>query len=64
MGRIKTKLVKRLGEEAFELHEDKFSDDFEHNKKTLNKLISATSKKNRNTIAGYVTRRVKNKEVI
>ena len=46
------------------MHGDKFSDDFESNKKTVGLLTSKTSKKTRNVIAGYVTRRVKNKENI
>jgi len=64
MGRIKTRLTKRLGEQAYQMHGDKFSDDFESNKKTVGLLTSKTSKKTRNVIAGYVTRRVKNKENI
>ena len=59
MGRIKTKLVKRTGEELFRNNPNKFSEDFEDNKKVLPELTELNSKKLRNVIAGYVTRLVR-----
>jgi small subunit ribosomal protein S17e len=56
MGRIKTKLIKRLTLELLEKHRDKLSTEFEDNKKLVAALMEGTSKKLRNVIAGYVTR--------
>ena len=64
MGRIKTQLTKRLGQELFKKHEQHFSDNFAENKQIVNRLTDVSSKKLRNIIAGYVTRLVKNKEVL
>lgn len=55
MGRIKTKLVKRIGRELIDLHGNEFSESFEHNKLKVTELTDTTSKKLRNVIAGYVT---------
>jgi len=56
MGRIKTTIIKRVGEELYENHTDKFSNDFSDNKKSLPGLVQLNSKKFRNVIAGYITR--------
>ncbi|MBN1645171.1 30S ribosomal protein S17e [Candidatus Woesearchaeota archaeon] len=56
MGRIKTKLTKRLTLELLDKHRDKLSTEFEANKKLVAGLMAGTSKKLRNVIAGYVTR--------
>ena len=58
MGRIKTKLVKRVGKELFEAHQDEFKKDFESNKALVTKFAEINSRKIRNIIAGYVTRLV------
>lgn len=62
VGRIKTKLVKRVTMQLIEKHSDKLKDNFEDNKKILSKLVDFPSKKIRNIIAGYVTRIMKSKE--
>lgn len=62
MGRIKTKLIKRVTYELIEEHRDKFKPSFEENKKELAELAEIKSKKLRNAIAGYITRLVKTKE--
>lgn len=62
MGRIKTKLIKRTGEELISIYQDKFSGDFEDNKKLLPGLAEINSKKLKNIIAGYITRLVKRKQ--
>jgi len=62
MGRIKTKLVKRVTNKIIEKYSDKLKKDFESNKEILRKLMDTPSKKIRNIIAGYVTRIMKSKE--
>ena len=62
MGRIKTKLNKRVTHQLLEEHRDKFKDNFEDNKKVLADLADIESKKIRNAIAGYATRLIKTKE--
>jgi len=59
MGRIKTKLQKRISYEMYEKYADKFNKDFENNKKVIDQFADFPSKKLRNTIAGYITRIVK-----
>jgi len=58
MGRIKTSLIKRTAKELMK-QDDKFTEDFEHNKKVLGKTMP--SKKIRNQIAGYIARLKKQK---
>lgn len=41
---------------------DRLSTDFEENKEVVGELLGDASKKIRNTIAGYATRLMKNKE--
>ena len=59
MGRIKTIRIKRVTNELMKLHGQEFTDSFEENKKIVNGLVSVSSKKLRNTIAGYATRLAK-----
>jgi len=59
MGRIKSKLVKRTANTLLK-EENKFTDDFEKNKKILGSQMP--SKKIRNQIAGYITRIKKKKD--
>jgi len=59
MGRVRSKLVKTVGMEAFSRYRDKFRADFEHNKQVLPTVIGVHSKKLRNMIAGYITKLVK-----
>lgn len=62
MGRIKTKLIKRLTFEIMGLSKDKLTNSFGDNKKIVAELLGDASKKIRNSVAGYVTRLMKNKE--
>lgn len=55
MGRVKSKLIKRTGSAL--LNEDIFVIDFEQNKKILKDLMP--SKKIRNQVAGYISRKMK-----
>lgn len=56
MGRIKTKLIKRLTHELIERYSDRFTERYEENKKVVGELVMTESKKIKNAIAGYVTR--------
>ena len=62
MGRIKTSFVKRLGKDLYEAHGDKFTGDFDKNKKVLDEFIEVKSKKLRNILAGYMTNLKKQNE--
>ncbi len=59
MGRIKTTPIKVLAEELIKEHEKKFSADFEKNKKALQETKPLKSKKIRNILAGYITKKMK-----
>ena len=48
--------VKRVARELVQRYPDKFTADFENNKKAVQLLTSISSVKLRNRIAGYVTR--------
>ena len=56
MGRIKTQIVKRYAKLLLEKFQDKFTDDFESNKRVLMELAEVRSVKLRNQLAGYITR--------
>jgi len=58
MGRIKSIAIKRLGEELIKEHGKKFSEEFEKNKKALNEVRPIKSKRTRNIVAGYITKKV------
>jgi len=60
MGRIKTKLTKRVSNKIFKIKTDDVKDDFDANKAVVSNLVGLRSKKLRNTIAGYITRLKKN----
>lgn len=62
MGRIKTKMIKRLTFQLMKEYSDSFKQDFNENKKLVEQLLKGPSKKIRNCIAGYVTRLLKSKE--
>jgi small subunit ribosomal protein S17e len=47
--------VRRISTELLSRYPDKFVQDFEHNKKMVNKLARIRSKVLRNAIAGYLT---------
>jgi len=56
MGRIKTKLIKSVTNEMFDMHTEEFTTEFGQNKVLVNRFQSGASKKLRNIIAGYATR--------
>jgi small subunit ribosomal protein S17e len=53
MGRVKTKNIKRTGEELIREYPDEFSENFAENKKKVDELTTVQSKSVRNKIAGY-----------
>ncbi|MBI4020141.1 MAG: 30S ribosomal protein S17e [Candidatus Aenigmarchaeota archaeon] len=59
MGRIKNVAIKTLGEELVSSHADRFTEDFETNKKVLGEIKPIKSKLIRNVVAGYITKRMK-----
>jgi len=58
MGRIKSKLIKRTGKNLMD--DEKFNGNFGDNKDVLGSLMP--SKKIRNQVAGYITRKKKTQE--
>jgi len=61
-GKVRTELVKRIARELVERFPDKFTTDFENNKKLLESLTNISSKNLRNRVAGYITRLQNQKE--
>ena len=59
MGRIKTRLVKRVTNDLIRNYGEEFKKDFDENKKIVGKFAKIPSTKMRNVIAGYVTRLIK-----
>jgi small subunit ribosomal protein S17e len=58
LGKIRPTYIKRIAEELVRKFPDRFTLDFETNKKVVVELADVTTKKMRNRIAGYVTRTV------
>ena len=64
MGRIKTRLVKRVTNDLLEAHADAFTTEFEKNKAIVEQHANMPSKKIRNVVAGYATRLKKKHQAI
>ncbi len=56
MGRIKTKLIKRITKDLIKKYDTQLSPEFEKNKAVVDVSVSNKSKKIRNVIAGYAAR--------
>lgn len=56
MGRVKPEAIKRLARELLEKYPERFTADYEVNKKLLMELTLFHSKKLRNRVAGYISR--------
>ena len=56
MGNVRTEQIKRMAKELVRRFPDKFSNDFEKNKRSVNGLVTGGTPKVRNQIAGYITR--------
>ena len=56
MGKVKTEQIKRVGKELMERFPDKFTTNFDENKRLVDTLTQGTTTRVRNQIAGYITR--------
>lgn len=52
---MRTEQIKRLAKELIRRFPDKFSNNFENNKRMVDMLTKGTTTKVRNQIAGYIT---------
>ena len=59
MGRIRTGHVKRSAEKLLKEYKDQFTNKFEENKLKVSENADIQTKKLRNQIAGYITKKVK-----
>jgi small subunit ribosomal protein S17e len=55
MGKVRNETIKKFARSIIEKYPDKFSQDYETNKKLLEEVADIQSKKLKNKIAGYVT---------
>jgi len=55
---VKPSYIKNIGTELLEYHREKFSGDFDENKKAVGSATDIPSKRVRNRVAGYITRKV------
>ncbi|MDR0318603.1 MAG: 30S ribosomal protein S17e [Nitrososphaerota archaeon] len=58
LGKVKTEQIKRTGKELMTRFPNKFSNNFDENKKLVDTLTAGTTTRVRNKIAGYITRTV------
>ncbi|MEM2876302.1 MAG: 30S ribosomal protein S17e, partial [Candidatus Bathyarchaeia archaeon] len=56
MGKVRPERIKRISRELMSLYRDKFTEDFEYNKRLVETLTNVSSVRVRNRIAGYITR--------
>jgi small subunit ribosomal protein S17e len=61
MGRIKQIYLKRVAIKLMREYPDRFTSEFQDNKKKVGATTDITSKSIRNKIAGYITKKVKMK---
>ena len=54
MGRVRTLMIKKMALKLLEQYGDKFTTNFEYNKKVLKEILTIPSKKIRNILAGYI----------
>ncbi|MDH7593637.1 MAG: 30S ribosomal protein S17e [Methanomicrobiales archaeon] len=55
---IKPTYIKTIGDELLLKFEDRFASDFDENKSSVAQMANIGSKRVRNRIAGYITRKV------
>jgi small subunit ribosomal protein S17e len=55
LGKVKTEHIKRLGQELMSRFPDKFSSNFDENKRAVDALTEGATTKVRNQVAGYIT---------
>jgi len=56
LGKVRPDQVKKIARELVRRYPDKFTLDFENNKKLVESLTKVSSTRLRNRIAGYITR--------
>jgi len=56
LGKVRPEQVKKIARELVRRYPDKFTTDFENNKKLVESLTKVSSTRLRNRIAGYITR--------
>jgi small subunit ribosomal protein S17e len=56
LGKVKTEQIKRVGKELMERFPDRFTTNFDENKRLVETLTQGTTTRVRNQIAGYITR--------
>jgi len=56
LGKVRTERVKKIARELISRFPDKFTIDFEQNKKLVDTFTESPSSRLRNRIAGYITR--------
>jgi len=59
MGKVRPEHVKRLARKLIERFPDKFTTEFEHNKKRVDAFTNISSTKFRNRVAGYTIQLVR-----
>jgi len=55
LGKVRIDIVKKTARKLMESYPDKFTTDFEENKKMVTQLLDSSTKWMRNRISGYVT---------
>ena len=58
---IKPTYIKAIGNELLEKHASHFTNEFEQNKLAVANTTSITSKRVRNRVAGFITRKINTK---
>jgi len=58
LGKVKTDQVKRTGKALMARFPDKFTSNFDENKRLVDSLTQGTTTRVRNQIAGYITRKI------
>lgn len=61
MGKVRPLYIKRTARQLLETYSDRFTENFDENKKAVAELTNIKSKRVRNRVAGYITRLVKRK---
>ncbi len=59
MGKIRPTYIKRVAIELVKKYNERFTEDFQHNKMVVAELTDVGSNTMRNRIAGYITRHKK-----
>jgi small subunit ribosomal protein S17e len=58
LGKVKTEQIKHLGKELMARFPNKFTTDFDENKRLVDALTKGTTTRVRNQVAGYITRTI------